>query len=297
MAKKIKKVETPIDQRETFVSIQKNFADSEMSVEEKLRTLYSLQEADSAIDKILQQRGELPVEVENLENEVAELKAKAVQVNAEIDEANEAITGYKHEIVVCDTTIEKYKNQMDSVSNSREYDSLSKEAENQELLRQIAQKKVTDTKDEILQKKTVLADLKEEISVRSEDLKAKKEELAHIVEETSKEEKALRAKRDECAALIDARTMSAYERIRESEKNHLAVVSVYYSSSKDSEGVDSKNTDVRKGISDGTLSGACGGCFSTIILQRLLDVYSNKKLVICEHCGRIIVSDEIAGKA
>ena len=115
MAKKIKKVETPIDQRETFVSIQKNFADSEMSVEEKLRTLYSLQEADSAIDKILQQRGELPVEVENLENEVAELKAKAVQVNAEIDEANEAITGYKHEIVVCDTTIEKYKNQMDAV--------------------------------------------------------------------------------------------------------------------------------------------------------------------------------------
>ena len=107
----------------------------------------------------------------------------------------------------------------------------------------------------------------------------------------------MRTKRDACAAKIDARTMSAYERIRQSEKNHLAVVSVYYSSSKESDGVDARDVDVRKGISDGSLSGACGGCFNTIILQRLLDIYSNKKLVICEHCGRIIVSDEIAGKA
>ena len=99
MAKKIKKVETPIDQRETFVSIQKNFADSDMSVEEKLKTLYALQEADSAIDKILQQRGELPVEVEKLENEVADLKAKATQINADIDDANAKITDSKHKIV------------------------------------------------------------------------------------------------------------------------------------------------------------------------------------------------------
>lgn len=297
MAKKVKKVETPIDQRETFVSIQKNFADSEMSVEEKLKTLYSLQEADSAIDKILQQRGELPLEVEKLENEVTELKAKAAQISTDIEDANAAITEYKHKIVECDTAMEKYKIQMDSVTNSREYDSISKEVENQDLLKKIAVKNVADTKEAILQKKTELADIKEDIAVRTEDLKAKKDELANIVEATAKEEKTLKAKRDACAAKIDARTMSAYERIRQSEKNHLAVVSVYYSSSKESDGVDARDIDVRKGISDGSLSGACGGCFNTIILQRLLDIYSNKKLVICEHCGRIIVSDEIAGKA
>ena len=210
MAKKIKKVETPIDQRETFVSIQKNFADSDMSVEEKLKTLYALQEADSAIDKILQQRGELPVEVEKLENEVADLKAKAAQINTDIDDANAKITDSKHKIVECDTAIERYKIQMESVANSREFDSLSKEVENQDLLKKIAQKEVADTKDEILQKKAELVELKDEIAVRTEDLKAKKEELAHIVEATSKEEKTLRAKRDACAAKIDARTMSAY---------------------------------------------------------------------------------------
>jgi len=261
MAKKIKKVETPIDQRETFVSIQKNFADSELSVEEKLKTLYALQKADSEIDKILQLRGELPVEVENLENEVLGLKTRAAQINTEIDTLNSNITDYKHQIVECDTAIEKYKNQMDSVTNSREYDSLSKEVENQDLLKKIAVKNVADTKE-------IIADIKDEANVRNEDLKAKKEELSNIVESTAKEEKVLRTKRDACAALIDPRTMSAYERIRQSERNHLAVVSVFNGN-------------------------ACGGCFNTIIPQRLIDIASNKKLVICEHCGRIIVSSEI----
>ena len=113
-----------------------------------------------------------------------------------------------------------------------------------------------------------LADIKDEANVRNEDLKAKKEELSNIVESTAKEEKVLRTKRDACAALIDPRTMSAYERIRQSERNHLAVVSVFNGN-------------------------ACGGCFNTIIPQRLIDIASNKKLVICEHCGRIIVSSEI----
>ena len=268
MAKKIKKVETPIDQRETFVSIQKNFADSELSVEEKLRTLFELQKADSAIDKILQLRGELPVEVETLENEVADMKAKAAQINADIDNFNASITEYKHQIVECDTAIAKYKSQMETVTNSREYDSLSKEVENQELLKKIAQKNVADTKENIVAKKNDLLDLKDETNVRNEDLKAKKEELANIVESTSKEEKKLRAERAACAAKIDARTISAYDRIRQSERNHLAVVSIFNGN-------------------------ACGGCFNTIIPQRLIDIASNKKLVICEHCGRIIVSSDI----
>ena len=173
MAKKIKKVETPIDQRETFVSIQKNFADSDLSVEEKLKTLYALQKADSAIDKILQLRGELPVEVENLETEIAEMKAKVSNINADIDSFNEAITEYKHNIVECDSAISKYKEQMNTVTNSREFDSLSKEVENQELLKKIAQKNVSDTKENIIAKKNDLLDLKDELAIRNDDLKAK----------------------------------------------------------------------------------------------------------------------------
>ena len=265
--KKIKKVETPIDQRETFVSLQKNFADSEISVEEKLKTLYALQEADSAIDKIVQLRGELPSEVEALEGEVADLKARLAQGAAVIDAYNQTIAENKQNIVDCDLQIEKYQKQLDDISNSREYDSINKEIENQGLLRQIAQKTINDTRAAIMERKEEQESLKDYISVRSEDLKAKKEELATIVEATSKEEEALKAKRDECAAKIDPRTMSAYDRIRASVHNHLAVVSVY-------------NGD------------SCGGCFNTITPQRLVEIASNKKLIICEHCGRIIVNPD-----
>lgn len=265
--KKIKKVETPIDQRETFVSLQKNFADSEISVEEKLKTLYALQEADSAIDKIVQLRGELPSEVEALEGEVADLKARLAQGAAVIDAYNQTIAENKQNIIDCDLQIEKYQKQLDDISNSREYDSINKEIENQGLLRQIAQKTINDTRTAIMERKEEQESLKDYISVRSEDLKAKKEELATIVESTSKEEEALKAKREECAAKIDPRTMSAYDRIRASVHNHLAVVSVY-------------NGD------------SCGGCFNTITPQRLVEIASNKKLIICEHCGRIIVNPD-----
>jgi predicted nucleic acid-binding Zn-ribbon protein len=265
--KKIKKVETPIDQRETFVSLQKNFADSEISVEEKLKTLYALQEADSAIDKIVQLRGELPAEVEALENEVADLKARLAQGTAVVEAYNQTIAENKQNIVDCDLQIEKYRKQLDDISNSREYDSINKEIENQDLLRQIAQKNINDTRSAIMAKKEDQESLKDYIAVRSEDLKAKKEELATIVESTSKEEEKLQEKRKECAAKIDPRTMSAYDRIRASVHNHLAVVSVY-------------NGD------------SCGGCFSTITPQRLVDIASNKKLIICEHCGRIIVNPD-----
>ena len=265
--KKIKKVETPIDQRETFVSLQKNFADSEISVEEKLKTLYALQEADSAIDKIIQMRGELPSEVEALENEIADLKARQTQDVAVIEAYNQTIAENRQNIVDCDTQIEKYQQQLNDISNSREYDSINKEVENQGLLRQIAQKNINDTKAAILEKKEDIESLKDYIAIRNDDLKAKKEELATIVESTSKDEKKLRSVREDCAKKIDPRTMSAYDRIRASVHNHLAVVSVY-------------NGD------------ACGGCFNTITPQRLVDIASNKKLIICEHCGRIIVNPD-----
>ena len=267
MAKKTKKFETPIDQRETFVSIRKSFADSDLSVSEKLQTLYVLQQADTEIDKILQLRGELPVEVENLENEIAELKAKSARIAEMIEEYNRFITDNKHNITECDDQIERYKAQLENIANSREYDSLNKEIENQGLLRQIAEKNIAETKERIFDKKNELEVVKEKIAVRTEDLKAKKDELATIVESTAKEEETLRANREACAEKIDARTMSAYERIRKSCNNHLAVVSVF-------------NND------------SCGGCFNTIAPQRLIDIASNKKMIICEYCGRIIVNPD-----
>ena len=193
MAKKTKKIETPIDQRETFVSIQKSFADSDLPVAEKLKTLYALQQADTEIDKILQLRGELPMEVEALEAELAELKAKSERISELIEGYTRSISDNKLNIAECDAQIEKYKAQLENVANSREYDSLNKEIENQELLRQIAEKNINETKERIFEKKNELEIVKEKAAVRAEDLKAKNEELATIVDATAKEEEELRA--------------------------------------------------------------------------------------------------------
>lgn len=264
----VQKVDTPIDNRETFVSLQKNFA-ADMSVEEKLKTLYELQKADSEIDKIVQLRGELPAEVEALESEIAELKAKAAGISAAVEQLNRNIAEAKQGIAEHESTIEKYQRQLETISNSREYDSLNKEIENQDLLRQIDEKVITDTRMEILARKDDLEAITDHITIRTEDLNAKKEELETIVESTAKEEAVLQARREECAARIDPRTISAYERIRASVRNHLAVVTLYNGNS-------------------------CGGCFSTITPQRQVDVASNRKLIICEHCGRIIINPDFS---
>ena len=262
---KIKKVETPIDERETFVSLQKSFADGEVSVQEKLKTLYDLQEADNAIEKIVQLRGELPEEVAGLDGEIAAMTAKVAQLNALIEEYAKSIENNNETIVELDGQIAKYKSQIENIANSREYDSISKELENQDLLRQIAEKHIGETRVAIAEKRDAIADIERRIEIRKIDLEAKKEELANIIESTSVEEDKLKAKRNALASKIDARTMSAYDRIRASVRNHLAVVPVY-------------NGD------------SCGGCFNTITPQRLIDVASGKKLIICEHCGRIIVN-------
>ena len=261
------KVEAPIDNRETFVSLQKNFADSDMPVEEKLKTLYELQAADSEIDKIIQLRGELPAEVSALEAEIATLKERSAAISAVIDQFNRNIADAKLSIAEHESVIEKYQRQLDTIQNSREYDSLNKEIENQELLRQIDEKTINDSRYEIGAKKAELDEIKDRLTIRNEDLKAKKAELETIVDETAKEEAVLRERRDACAAKIDERTMSAYERIRASVNNHLAVVGIY-------------NGD------------SCGGCFNTITPQRRVEIASNRKLIICEHCGRIIINPD-----
>ena len=265
--KKTKKVATPVDQRETFVSIQKNFADSDISVEEKLKILYELQKADVAIDKIISRRGELPDEVKALEEEIAVLKAKISKLNELNAGLNLSIAENKEKAVASEDAAEKYRAQLNQIQNSREYDSIEKEIENLDLEKQIANKFVGEAKMKIAENKAAIEEIEQKIDVRNEDLRIKKEELDNIAKTTAAEESTLKTKRDALAEKIDERTMSAYERIRASVHNHLAVVSVFNEN-------------------------ACGGCFNTIIPQRLIDIASMKKLVICEHCGRIIVSPE-----
>lgn len=265
--KKVQKVETPIDQRETFVSIQKNFAESSISIEEQLRTLYALQQADTKIDKIVQLRGELPLEVNALEEEIAEISEKIAAAEAEIAEFTASIAANKNNAAECSAQIAKYKDQLDNITNSREYDSLQKEIENQQLLFQIAEKRIGEAKEEISVRKSDISYFQDRKAVKAADLAAKNAELSTIVESTAKEEEALRAERDACAAKIDARTMNAYEKVRNSYVNHLAVAPVY-----------GKN--------------ACGGCMNTVPPQRVIEISSNKKIIICEYCGRILVNPE-----
>ena len=268
MATKTKKVQTRIDERETFVSLQKNFADSEENVHEKLKVLYDLQKADNDIEKIVQLRGELPLEVAALEQDVAAIEARIAQSEAMIDAYGDTIESNKADIVDLDAQMAKYRAQRDNVANSREFASIDKELENLDLLRQIAEKNIRETQAAIADKKDYLEDLGKRLEIRREDLAIKREELDGIVESTAEREKELQERRAALSAKVDERTISAYDRIRASVHNHLAVVTVF-------------NED------------SCGGCFNTVTPQKLVDIASGRKLIICEHCGRIIVNPDI----
>lgn len=273
--KKTTKVVTPVDERETFVSLQKNFAESEQLAQEKLKTLYELQQTDMEIDKLVQLRGELPDEVASLEGELDAQKAKYARAEQMIEGYNQHIEDAKRQISELEEEIEKYRSQLDNIANSREYDSINKEIENQELLKAIAEKNIGEAREAIEGCKADMDKINDAITIRESDLEAKRQELSGIVESTAKEESALEERRKQYVAKLDERTISAYERIRNSTHNHLAVVTLY-----------PKNED-------GTYGDACGGCFHTITPQRLIDIASGKKLVICEHCGRIIVNPDI----
>ena len=273
--KKKVNVPTPIDERETFVSLRKNFAENEQLVQEKLKTLYELQNTDIEIDKLLQLRGELPEEVSALESEVESLKTKKARMEEMIDGYNQGIENDKKHIDELDKEIEEYRKKLENISNSREYDSVNKELENQGLLRAISEKNIREAREAIDSRRQDIERIDDRISIREADLEAKRSELSTITEATAPQEKELVARREAFISKLDERTISAYERIRKSTYNHLAVVSLF-----------PKNED-------GTYGDACGGCFHTITPQRLIDIASNKKLVICEHCGRIIVNPEI----
>ncbi len=239
----------------------------ELTIEEKLRALYSLQIVDSEIDKIRVLRGELPLEVQDLEDEVAGLETRITNLKAETSEMEKSLLNKNNEIVNSQALIKKYEEQQNNVRNNREYDSLSKEVEFQALEIELCNKKIREFTILLNEKKEVMAEAEKILEERTKDLDGKKSELDDITRDTQKEEEVLNQKSEELETRIEERLLTAYKRIRINARNGLAVVSVQRD--------------------------ACGGCFNQIPPQRQLDIKSRKKIIVCEYCGRILVDDEI----
>ena len=235
----------------------------EFSVEDKLRALHLLQVVDSDIDKIRTVRGELPLEVQDLEDEVQGLELRLSKVTEDITNRESFLSGRKLAIEGANTLIKKYKKQLDSIKNNREYDSLNKEIEFQNLEVELAEKKIRDAEAKILFHNETKSTAETALNDRKDLFEEKKKELENIVSETEKEEKDLLKQSGKAEKVVDGRLLTAYKRIRNSSRNGLAVVSV--------------DRD------------ACGGCFSKMPPQRQLDIKAHKKVIVCEHCGRILV--------
>lgn len=265
--KATKVIAPPIDPRENFVSLSKASSDTDaIAMEQKLHTLYQIQVTDTKIDKIYLVRGELPLEVQDLEDEIMGLKTRLSSLQAEIKEMEKAVADNKHSMEDSKRLAAKYEAQRDNAVNNREYDSLSKEIESTQLDIQIFADRVKETNKLIAEKKANVEATKAHLSGRNEDLEAKQKELESIIEETSKEEEVLLAHRAELASKVDERMLVAYDRVRKNAKNRLAVVTVKRD--------------------------ACGGCFNKIPPQRQLDIAQSKKIIVCEYCGRILVSSD-----
>ena len=238
------------------------------TVESKLRALYDLQLIDSRIDEIVNVRGELPLEVEDLENEIAGLTTNSEKISAEIEENENQISEQKQIIENAKELLKKYDEKLKNVRNNREYNSIVKEQEYQDLESQLAEKKINELKARIEQKKEGLATITEKIDERNAHLKSKKSELDEILKETHKEEDLLQKKSAEFEKVIEENLILSYKRIRGSVKNGLAIVSVE--------------------------RGASAGSFFTIPPQVQLDIASRKKLITDEHSGRILVDKVLA---
>jgi hypothetical protein len=238
------------------------------STEEKLRALYSLQLIDSRIDKIRTVRGELPYEVQDLEDEIEGLETRLKKQEDELKAIEQEINNKKNSITDSKSLIKKYKEQQDNVRNNREFESLNKELEYQDLEIKLAEKRIKEFKAQLDAKKEVIDATREELEGRKKDLEVKQKELEEIVGETQKEEDALIKKSQEAAQKIDDRLFQAYSRIREGSKNGLAVVPI------DRE--------------------ASAGSYIKIPPQRQLDVAARQKIIVDEHSGRILVDKELA---
>lgn len=240
----------------------------EISVEEKLKSLFDLQLVNSEIDKIKTLRGELPLEVQDLEDEIVGLNTRVENLKDEIKEVESEISGRKRDIDNANDLIGKYQEQQNDVKNNREYENLSKEIEFHKLDIELHEKKIREAKKYIETKREELAKTESYIEDRQEDLRLKKQELEEIVGETKQEEEHLREKAKQIEENIEERLLSAFKRIRKNARNGLAVVSVERD--------------------------ACGGCFNRIPPQRQLDIRLRKKVIVCEYCGRILIDPEMA---
>ena len=238
-------------------------AETEISIEERLKALYELQRVDSEIDKIKILRGELPLEVQDLEDEIAGLETRIGNLEEEVKGLDAAISAKKNEIVTANGLIKKYKEQQDNVRNNREFDSLSKEIEFQTLEIELCEKRIREFTVQMKSKKETIESSRTHLGERTADLNNKKKELDDIIADTQKEEESLLKSSRDYEHLIEARLISAYKRIRGNARNGLAVVSVERD--------------------------ACGGCFNKIPPQRQLEIRSRKKIIVCEYCGRILV--------
>ncbi len=262
-AKTKETIETPLDGG-TFISLQKSTADGDLSMEEKLFLLFKLQQTDSKIDQIHLLRGELPLEVQDLEDNILGLKTRVANLQQEIKDTEKSISQKKIDLDNSKSLIEKYKAQQNNVKNNREYDSLSKEIEFQELEVQLAEKRIKENTLHLAEKKNILADTLKALDERELDLENKKKELGSIILETAREEEELLKYSEEIQSQIDARLLAAYHKVRTNARNGLAVVTVRRDS--------------------------CSGCFNKIPPQRQMDIASSKKIIVCEYCGRILVS-------
>ena len=266
-AKQTDKVQSLIDQ--DVNTEKKTTTDSDLSVEQKLINLYNLQTMLTEIDKIKTLRGELPLEVQDLEDEVAGLQTRIQNFQLDGKDIDTTIGQQRIKITDANSLINKYKEQLDNVRNNREFDNLSKEIEFQGLEVELAEKRIREftveskaINEEIIKSKALLEE-------RQADLKSKKDELDEIVSETKIQEEQLREKAKQLETTIEPRLLAAFKRIRKSARNGLAVVYIQRD--------------------------ACGGCFNKIPPQRQLDIKLRKKTIVCEHCGRIIIDPQLAG--
>ncbi len=246
------------------MAVQKSF-----SVEDKLKALFSVQALDSKLDKLRAVRGELPMEVSDLEDELAGLQTRIVNISSEIEELEEKIKVNTEKIKDSNSLIKKYTEQLNNVKNNREFDALNKEIELQGLEILAAEKRINDTGRQITEKNDLVEEVKNGLEGRISDLEHKKSELTEIVAETEKEEAHILAERVEVEKHVEDKLIKAYDRIRINVKNGIAVAPILRSS--------------------------CGGCFAKMPPQLEADIKSYKKIVICEHCGRVLVDAKLAG--
>ena len=242
---------------------------TDLSVEEKLKTLYQLQTTLSGIDEKRALRGELPLEVQDLEDEIAGLNTRIEKIENEIQDFEAAVKMKRGEIADAQASVDRYQKQLDEVKNNREYDTLTKEIEYQSLEIELCNKKIKEALIHIEERKNDLNSAMEQKAERETALKEKKSELNEIMQETKEEEERLKEKAAELEQKIEPRLLNSFKRIRKSARNGLGIVYVQRD--------------------------ACGGCFNKIPPQRQLDIKIHKKIIVCEYCGRIMIDPELAG--